>query len=336
MNKKFVILVILIVVAAGVAASLYYFQKASRGDGDVNLSVKSKPSISVFEEPRKAVLIAVGDIMTSRVVAQKMLAHGYNYPFLGVGDYLKTGDIVFGNLETAITPGREIKTGETMFRSDPEVAQALRNAGFSILSLANNHTPNFGENGLKDTFKYLTEAGLKFVGAGNNDAEAYAPVFIEINGLKFAFLAYNSTDVVPADYGAGPFRAGTALMDVGKMTEAVTAVGKEADFVVVSMHAGSEYSDAPNEAQVNFAHAAIDAGADLVIGHHPHVTQPEEIYKGRHIFYSLGNFVFDQMWSQKTKEGLMVKIIFNKQGVSKIETKKILIEDYSRPRIVAN
>lgn len=256
-----------------------------------------------------------------------------NYPFLKIRDYLKSADLVFGNLETPITPGPEIPDFEMIFRSNPGTEQALKQAGFSILSLANNHTQNFGEKGLKDTLSYLGNAGIKYVGAGENEQEAYQPVYIEKKGIRFALLAYNDTDVVPASYEAIGNHAGTAFMRIDKMTEAVKEAKQKADFVIVSIHAGTEYVNKPNASQVNFAHAAVEAGADLVIGHHPHVVQTLEKHKGKYIFYSLGNFVFDQPQSQETKEGLAIKIYFTKDKINKISLLPVVMENLAQSRM---
>ena len=279
-------------------------------------------------------LVAVGDISFSRGVERMVKKQkDLNYPFLKIRDYLKSADLVFGNLETPITEGPEIPDFEMVFRSNPGTEQTLKQAGFSVLSLANNHTPNFGEQGLKDTFNYLAEVGIKFVGAGNNEQEANQPVYIETKGIKFAFLAYNDTDIVPASYEAANSHAGTAFMRTEKMAEAVKEAKQKTDFVIISMHAGIEYTDKPNDSQVNFAHAAIDAGADLVIGHHPHVVQTMEKYKGKYIFYSLGNFVFDQPQSQETKEGLAIKVYFAKDGINKISLLPVVMENLVQPRM---
>ncbi|OQX51096.1 hypothetical protein B5M47_01865 [candidate division CPR3 bacterium 4484_211] len=279
-------------------------------------------------------LIVVGDISYSRGVERIVRKqNNINYPFLKIQDYLKNADLVFGNLETPITQGPEISDFEVIFRSNPGTEQALKQAEFSILSLANNHTPNFGEKGLKDTFNFLEDAGIKYVGAGQNEREAYQPVYIEKKGVKFAFLAYSDTDVVPTYYEASTNRVGTAFMQQDKMTKAVKEAKQEANFVIVSMHAGTEYSDKPNDSQINFAHAAIDAGADLVIGHHPHVVQTLEKYKGKYIFYSLGNFVFDQPQKQETKEGLAIKIYFSKDRINKIPFLPVVMENLAQPRI---
>jgi len=279
-------------------------------------------------------LVAVGDISYSRGVERIVKkTNDINYPFLKIQDYLKSADLVFGNLETPITPGPEISDFKMVFRSNPGTEKALKQTGFSVLSLANNHTPNFGEKGLKDTFNFLKNAGIKYVGAGKDETEAYQPVYIEKKGIKFAFLAYNDSDVVPAYYEASSNRAGTAFMRINKMAEAVKEAKQKADLVIVSMHAGIEYSPSPNDSQIQFAHAAIDAGADLIIGHHPHVVQTMEKYKGKYIFYSLGNFVFDQPQSQETREGLAIKIYFVKSGISKISFLPVFMEKLAQPRM---
>lgn len=279
-------------------------------------------------------LVAVGDISYSRAV-ERMVKKNNNtlYPFLKVQDYFESADVVFGNLETPITPGATIPDFNMMFRSNPGTEQALKEVGFSIVSLANNHTPNFGAKGLSDTFKYLDEAGIKYVGAGENAQRANEAIIVEEKGIKFAFLAYNDNDVVPPSYQAGENRAGTAFMDTQTMVQAVREAKPKADYVIVSMHSGNEYVAKPNDSQVNFAHAAIDAGADLIIGHHPHVVQTMEKYKGKFIFYSLGNFVFDQPQMEQTKQGLAVKINFSKDEIQRISFLPVYTENIGQPRV---
>lgn len=282
----------------------------------------------------EATLIAVGDVMLSREVAKKIIQHGLDYPYKEIATHLRSAHGVFANLETPITAGRAIEQSEMTFRADPGVEHALRQAGVTIVSLANNHTPNFGQKGLLDTFTYLNNAGVAYVGAGRDDTEAYAHDIITLNGIRIAFLAYNDDDVVPASYKATPNRAGTAFMDIPRMTASVTAAKKEADLVFVSMHSGTEYVAKPNTSQTTFARAAIDAGADAVIGHHPHVVQTAEIYKGKPILYSLGNFVFDQMWSQDTRRGMAVKLHMTPAGITKMEFQPILISNYAQASLL--
>ena len=260
--------------------------------------------------------------MLSRTVAKTIREQGdVHYPFLRVENFLRGADLVFANLETPITPGREIRAGEMMFRTNPEMAKVLKEENITVVSLANNHTPNFGQKGLHDTFRYLSEAGVQYVGAGKNEEDARAPIFVERHGTKFAFLAFNDTD------------AGTAFMDVAKMTQQVKKIRSQADVVIVSMHSGKEYIYMPNHSQTTFARAAIGAGADLVIGHHPHVVQKMEIYKDKPIFYSLGNFIFDQMWSEPTKEGVMLQLAFEGPKLKRVTFIPVYIENYAQPHV---
>ncbi|MFA6603940.1 MAG: CapA family protein [Patescibacteria group bacterium] len=288
---------------------------------------ESQPEIS---------LVAVGDLMLSRTVAQRLAANGGpEAAFARVRDYLRAGDITFGNLETALLSGRAIQPGEMVFRSDPAAAASLASAGFDVLSLANNHVPNFGAAGILETLKYLDAAAVAHAGAGADATAARAPAIVERSGLRFAFLAYNDADVVPAGYFAAADHPGTAAMDIENLKADIAAARAAADIVVVSMHSGTEYVPDPNRRQTAFAHAAIDAGADLVIGHHPHVVQTVETYAGKPIIYSLGNFVFDQGWSRETRDGLMAKIVWRGQEIVRIEFQPIVIGDLFRPETAA-
>jgi len=276
-------------------------------------------------------LAAVGDVMLSRTVADKINRYGNSYPFLGVNRWLSETDVVFGNLETPLTPGRRILPNEMVFRSDPALASVLNNYNFSLLSLANNHTMNFGDEGIRSTFLSFRSAGLDYVGAGENFLAAVQPKYLESQGIKLAFLAYNDSDVVPQSYAADEETPGTVFMDVAVMTEAVRRAKQEADFVIVSIHSGQEYADQHNQRQEDFSKAAIDSGAELVIGHHPHVIQDIEVYKGKLIFYSLGNFIFDQMWSEEVRQSLGLKIYFTPEGISRAHLYPFRIDDYSQP-----
>ncbi|HOW13036.1 MAG TPA: CapA family protein [Candidatus Pacearchaeota archaeon] len=340
MKKKFLWLVIIFILIAVFLISIYYLNFSKNKNISENQEQNEKEFLDFFSEKKKlpikkeeVSLIAVGDISYSRGVERIVKKQNdINYPFLKIGDYLKNADLVFGNLETPITEGREINDFEMIFRSNPLTKKALKLNNFSILSLANNHTPNFGEKGLKDTFFYLEKEGIKYVGAGENEKTAYQPVYIEKKGIKFAFLAYNDSDVVPLSYKATENFAGTAFMETEKMIEAVKKAKQKSDFVIVSMHSGNEYVNKPNSSQVNFAHSAIDAGADLVIGHHPHVVQILEKYKDKYIFYSLGNFIFDQQASE-TRKGLMIKVYFTKDEITKISLLPIIMKNLAQPEI---
>ena len=273
-------------------------------------------------------LLAVGDVMLSRMVGSRMLENGYEYPFEKVAEDLQAAAITFGNLESPIIAGRPIESGEMVFRADPEVAPVLADVGFDVLSLANNHIRNFGQDGLAETLRLLDEQAIKHVGAGLSPAEARSPAIIERSGLKFGFLAYT--------YDSTAIENGPVPLDIQLMEEDVAGLRPEVDFVIVSMHAGAEYQPRPGNRQIAFAHAAIDAGAEVVIGHHPHVVQTAEIYEGKYIFYSLGNFVFDQMWSWDTRRGLGVRLVFTKDGVRTANYLPVIIDDYAQPRPANN
>ncbi len=336
-----IILFSLFVLAVAILGGSYYSHFSADKKTTSNQPQANKDFLDFSAQKKKlpqaseeVSLIAVGDVSYSRAVERIVEKQkNINYPFLKIQDYLKGADLVFGNLETPITEGREILDLEMIFRSNPGTEQALKDAGFSILSLANNHTSNFGENGLIDTFNYLNNVNIKYVGAGKDEREANQPVYVEVKGLKFAFLAYNDSDVVPASYEASDTRVGTAFMRADKMIEVVRIAKQKADFVIVSIHSGIEYADQPDNSQINFAHTAIEAGADLIIGHHPHVVQTMEKYKGKYIFYSLGNFVFDQPWLQETRGGLIVRVYFTKTGISKISFLPVVMEKLAQPRM---
>lgn len=224
-----------------------------------------------------------------------------------------------------------------IFNALPELIEALSSMNFSVINLANNHALDQGEKGLKTTQKLLEEIGTKFVGSGNNEQEAWTPKIIEKNGIKIAFLgasyaAYN-------DDGTQMNSMIARMQHVEKLQAAIQEAKKISDFVVVSMHGGLEYTREPTKLQTTFAHTAIDAGADMVIGGHPHWTQKIESYNGKYIFYSLGNFVFDQEFSPETKTGLAIQVFLTKNNtrtqLEKVELYPILIENYGQPRIMS-
>lgn len=331
-------------IAAVVAAGVFviYFAKNSpklKAIGNAGLgSEKNQPAeipLPQYTKPEPEVsLIAVGDIMLSRAVEQSLVQkNDFKLPFEPLADYLSSADITFGNLETAVLAGRVILTGEFLFRTDPKAVAGLTLAGFDVLSLANNHAPNFGQSGLKNTFAELEKAGIKYAGAGLDEASAAKPVIIEKQGMKFGFLAYTYNKNMPAEYFASANRPGTNPLDSAKMKTAVINLRPQVDWLIVSIHDGTEYQFTPDESQTTFARAAIDAGADLIIGSHPHVVQTAEKYKNGYIFYSLGNFVFDQVWSEETQQGLLAKIIFTKDKIKTIEAGPIKINASFQPEI---
>lgn len=247
--------------------------------------------------PGSITLGAVGDVSLAREVVDRMAVYGAAYPYALIAPALSS-DIVLGNLEGALTDRGDPWPKGYNFRTPPQYAPGLRNAGFDVVSLANNHTLDYGVIGLQDTMAALDAVGVRYAGAGNDDAAARAPVMLEANGLRVAILAYADSPTEGGgfairDWAAGPGTPGMAIGDPAVVAADVAAAKARADFVIVTAHAGSEYVNAPNATQRAIAEAALAAGADAYIGHHAHVVQPVEQRGGQFIAWGLGNFIFD-------------------------------------------
>jgi poly-gamma-glutamate synthesis protein (capsule biosynthesis protein) len=236
-------------------------------------------------------LAAVGDILLDRGVAERMERFGEDYPFAEVRDELAAADVTLGNLECPVaTRGHPVRK-PAVFRAAPERLAALTAAGFDLVWLGNNHALDYGRAGLVDTMEHLTAQGLRFVGAGRTAAAARAPVVVERKGLRIAFLSFSA--FLPEGVFVRPEEPGVAWLDPEVVEAQIRLARSQADVVVVSLHWGVEHSPRPLERQREQAHRFVDAGADLLLGHHPHVLQGLEVYRSALIAYSLGNFVFD-------------------------------------------
>ncbi len=260
------------------------------------------------------ILAAAGDVMLDRGVATAMLKHGESWPFSAVSGILEGADIAFVNLETSVSNrGRRMPGKGIWFRTKPERLGLLKDAGIDIVSAANNHIMDYDEISLLDTMSHLDDAGIAYVGAGADIASARMGRVITAGGVKVGFLAYSDFHDIfwsffyTRTFAAGKNVPGMAPALIWMMQEDISRMKRTADFVVVSIHWGQEYMRMPEKAQIERAHAAIEAGADIVLGHHPHVLQPFEAYKGGLIFYSLGNFVFDQAFGNTT-ESMIARI----------------------------
>ena len=273
-------------------------------------------------------LLFVGDIMLDRGVRERIeAAQDPPFPFLFVRDTLRQADIAFANLEGPITD-RGVRSGSIYsFRFEPVgTVNALADAGFDILSLANNHILDYDGTGLADTLSILSKNGLSGVGAGKNYTEANTPIFITRGDARYAFLAY--TNLYPESLEAGET---LGVSDFGNAEHAIRDAREAADIVIVSLHWGEEYRSVSNEYQRSIAHAFIDAGADLIVGHHPHVAQELERYRGGYIAYSLGNFVFDQAFSEETRRGAMLEVIVQKNQIESARLIPISISSEFQP-----
>jgi poly-gamma-glutamate capsule biosynthesis protein CapA/YwtB (metallophosphatase superfamily) len=274
-------------------------------------------------------------------------------------DWLRGADVAFANLETTLAetkPYYPPRPTTYRFRADSSNAEGLRKLGIDVVSLANNHVFDYGDSAFIETLKALDDAGVKHVGAGMNLEEALAPTTLNVIGQRVAFLGFAT--VFPATGVAAPDRPGVAAIrnkityefesprlptdlrpgyaalpkigespmeeDVLRMKDRIRRAKDESDLVVVSVHWGREYEDTPTEGQRKLGHDMIDAGADIVIGHHPHTAQAIEIYNGRHIFYSLGNFAMQVEWDiarceMFLNEAFMVKAEIEDRKISRVE-----------------
>lgn len=270
--------------------------------------------------PAALQLAAVGDIMLGGSAVPELRREGYDYPFLLVQPILRQADVVFGNLEGPLTDaGQAAPDKRYVFRSPPaKVAPALAAAGFTVVSLANNHTMDYGVEGLKQTMAALDEAGIQHTGAGMNLQEARRPAFVKSGDYTLGFLAYSLT--FPESFWAQGQRPGTAFGHASHVRADVAAARDQADVVVVSFHWGREATTELRDYQSKLAHAAIDSGASVVLGHHPHILQGIEYYKHGIIFYSLGNFVFGS-YSRKATRSIIA--LLNLRGAKVLEVKLI-------------
>ncbi len=254
--------------------------------------------------------LAVGDIMLSRYAAVDIQKSGnVDYPFLGMAGVLRSTDFNFANLEGPVAPAAkdEVIGGNSLvFGDPPQNLTGLKDYNFQIINLANNHAFDQGLAGVDATIKTLDGLGIAREGTGDNLDQAWTPAVVTSNGIKICFVGASFSSL--NDGGKVTNNYVARIENTVMLKSAITTARQECDFVVATMHAGIEYTRTPNQAQINFAHTAIDDGADIVIGAHPHWEQPVEKYKGKYIFYSLGNFVFDQEFSEDTMEGLALKI----------------------------
>lgn len=269
------------------------------------------PSSSVVNiEPKENVSLAVtGDVMFARNMPGVLSTD--SSPFEGVSDVVSNVDLLLINFENAATTSGDALKCDVPLKCDPSYVPLAKANNITVAALANNHAYDYGETGMKDTLKYLKEADITAMGAGNNAEEAHKAVVKEINGRKITILNYMdsenfaeySQDVMPYAKESSPGYSAYDSEDAKKQI----AENNDSDCIIAYMHFGNEYSDSPNDNQVKIAHELIDYGADVVIGAHPHVTQGIDMYKGKPIFYSLGNFIFDQS-NTATHSAYFVKI----------------------------
>lgn len=270
--------------------------------------------VSVFgQNPEtEVVLTLAGDLYLGGAL-EKILLTDPAYPFRYLQTFCRESDLFFVNLETPISTQGEVYVEKTFtFRCSPQVLKTLKAGNINVVSLANNHIMDYGPEALAETITLLEQHNIAYTGAGPNLAAARTPALLEKNGIKVAFLAYNNT--FPLEFNATATRAGTAPGDSRYVRADVQKARQLADIVVVSFHWSSELLKERKSYQADLAKVAINAGAHLVVGHHPHVIQGVEVYKNGLIAYSLGNFIFAS-YSRRVQDGLILQVRFTPSGL---------------------
>ena len=253
-------------------------------------------------------LILGGDVMLSRHVGRVARSqHDPAFPLRDLAPVLQAADIAFVNLESPFSDKGQVVEHGMIFKAEPEMIASLKVAGIDIVSTANNHARDQGSYGVEFTLDWLERHQIGAVGSGKTAEAAHAGAVIERNGIRFGFLAY-TYDQANGNHSDTDDRV--AVMDLACLRRDLAAMRARVDVAIVSMHAGTEYANKPNAQQTAFAQAAIDGGARVVVGHHPHVTQSWERRGEGAIFYSLGNLVFDQFQRVETQHGGLADIVF--------------------------
>lgn len=268
---------------------------------------------------RKRTVLVTGDVIPARVVnIQATKFQNFLWPFEKTAHIVKDADITFIDLETPIIKNCPLINDGFKFCGNARHVEGLVYSGVDIATIANNHIGNFGETAIAETVEILSSNGIEVTGQ-------HKPLVKDIRGVKFAFLGYN-------DIGYTPESISDAVEE--KIKSDIAEARRIAGVVIVQYHWGEEYRSQPDERQKYLGKFTIDAGADLVIGNHPHWIQPVEIYKEKIITYAHGNFVFDQEWSLKTKQGVLGKYTFYDEQLVDIEYTPIQIEHYGQPYIL--
>lgn len=299
--KKVIIFLVVFLIVSGV---IYLFPKNSNlvennERNSVFQYVRQEKSIkekNIKNESEK--ILFVGDMMFDRAVKKKINNLGFESIFLDIENIFHDSDFVVGNLEGTITTNKSIaiENNEILrFTFSPDIALFLKKTGFDLLSLANNHSFDFGEEGYQSTVGFLNSSSINNFGSYRNDKNLSKEIFL--NDKKYCFVGYH--DLYNYD-------SESVIVEIKKMKNSCYKT-------IVMPHWGEEYLNNFTKRQQDLAYSFIDSGADLIIGTHPHVIEPIEVYKNKAIFYSIGNFVFDQYFSFETSHGLVVKVLFDNE-----------------------
>jgi poly-gamma-glutamate capsule biosynthesis protein CapA/YwtB (metallophosphatase superfamily) len=267
--------------------------------------------------PEVTRVTVVGDLMFGRRVGAATPARPDSV-LMPMAGRLASADVTVGNLESTLSDNGAPRQGDDSFAADPRVLHALDAAGFDVLSLANNHTGDFGERALRETFARLDASPIARVGAGVNAREAWRPVVLKRHGVSFGFVAFNAIGETPRATAHGPGAAAVRMQprtgplspgDLRRATRTVHRLSRDVDVVVVLPHWGDQYTNQAVPDQRIVGEALLDAGADIVVGGHPHWVQGVDVHDGRLVMNSLGNFVFDMDFMAETQQGVTLDLV---------------------------
>jgi len=279
-------------------------------------------------------IVAAGDLMLGRWVQEVVLSEGWDYPFRQIDSVLSDADIFFVNLEAPFGIGGEPFDKTYTFRVPPSFINVLMAGGINVVSLANNHIMDYGPDVLAQTREFLQKHNIKFSGAGENLKAARKPAVLTIKDKSVAIASYSLT--FPQEFWATDTSAGTCFPYDTFFYDDIRSFKENYDLVIVSFHWSAELLNKPKDYQIELAHKTIDMGADLIIGHHPHVIQGIEIYKGKIIAYSLGNFVFGS-YSENARVSMILKFFYGTNSINKCRIYPINVynkEVEFRPRLL--
>ncbi|MFA6386498.1 MAG: CapA family protein [Candidatus Paceibacterota bacterium] len=333
MAKKFIYVIGAIIISiigffiGLIICEMFLDEKANQENTKELEIIQKNPTSKV----NKTTLIFVGDMMFDRGVKTSVnnnFGGDYNKLFDNIKE-LKNADILFGNLEGPVSDVGNNVGSIYSFRMNPSALDAIKNVGFDIVSFANNHVGDWNVNAFKDTLTRLDNAEILKTGAGINKEDSEKPVIIDKNGVKFGFIGFS--DVGPAWMEAKIDSPGILLASDKRLPLIIQNAKRECDVLIISIHWGDEYKTVHNARQEILAKIAIDSGADMVIGHHPHVIEDVEIYKNKPIVYSLGNFIFDQYFSKNTMRGMLFSATFDGKNLTETEQKIITLNKKFQP-----
>jgi len=260
----------------------------------------------------------MGDLGLGRyITSTARTKNDFFWSFSGVSQKLQQNDFNLANLESPIIKNCPTGfTGTFTFCGDPRFLPILKSNKF-ILNLANNHMFNYGQDGFSQTKNFLNTENIGFVYSHSSDTEFFKK---EVNGITFGFLGY--------DFITNP------KLDPNQIIDTIKKYDSQVDWLILSLHWGNEYLPKPEKWRIDLAHQFIDAGADIIHGHHPHVLQTKEIYQNKPIFYSLGNFIFDQSWSSQTSSSEIINLTVTKTEIIENKSQPIIIKYNSRPEFI--